>query len=83
MNIKHSAVLCGFKQHQIHCIMYSPSGGTRLDDQETNELLCLPRPRKHKHLKYMCQDQKNIIDFLRDCCDVHVHVYHQILKTII
>ena len=27
-------------------IIYSLSGETRLDDRETNELLCLPKPRK-------------------------------------
>ena len=50
--------------------MHSPLSETRLDDQETNELLCLPKPRKHKHFairKYIYiviyyQDYKNILE---------------------
>ena len=33
-------------------IMHSPLSETRLDDQETNELLCLPKPRNTQTFCY-------------------------------
>ena len=44
--------------------MYSLSGETHLDDQETNELLCLPKPRKSRR-KYMyrCMNKMHALTF--------------------
>ena len=47
MTTKHGAIMCG--NNVFTNMMYSLLGETHLDDQETNELLCLPTPRKHKH----------------------------------